>query len=180
MAIGFRPRNRDPEIADAHEPVVVDQDVRRLEIAMQHALRVRRSQARAQLPPDVDDLLRRQPAHAPKQRREILAPDQLHREEDHALGLADVEDPADGRVRDLTREPHFVEDPLARGRTGRLDDFQCDRGFEDEVVGAPDIAHAAAADALDHAIPACEYLAWREHRMMIRRGAVRRRRFAAS
>ena len=90
--------------------------------------------------------------------------DELHREEDHALRFADVEHAAHGRVRNLAGEPHLGEDPLARGRTRGFDDLQRDLGFEHEIVRAPDIAHAAAADPLDHPIPAGEHLARREHR----------------
>ena len=83
---------------------------------MQHALRVRRGQTGAQLTGDVDDLLGRQPADAPEQRGQVLALDQLHRVEDAALGLADVEDAAHRGMRDLPRQPDFVEDALAAVR----------------------------------------------------------------
>ncbi len=70
----------------------------------------------AQLAGDVDDLLRRQAADALEQRRQILPAHQLHREEHFAVGLADVEHAADRRMRDLAREPHFVEDGRGRAR----------------------------------------------------------------
>ena len=73
---------------------------------------------------------------------------------------------------DLTREPHLGEDPLARGGTSGLDDFECDFCFEDEIVGAPDVSHAAAADSLDHAVPAGEDLTRGEDDLMIRSGCV--------
>ncbi len=170
MAVGFGSRNRNAEIADPHEPVVVDEDVRRLQIAMKHTLRVRRRETRAQLPPDVDDLLRRQ-----RGRRGAAAPRDLRRGSSSIekkitpCGFADVEDAAHGRVGDLAREPHLAEDPLARGGTRGLDDLQRDLGFEHEIVCAPDISHAAAADSLDHAVPAREYLARREHDLTDRR-----------
>ena len=44
------------------QPIVVDEDVGRLESAVQHALRVRGREALAQLPADVGDLLGRQMA----------------------------------------------------------------------------------------------------------------------
>ena len=53
-------------------------------------------------------LVLRQPADAAQQRRQILAVDVLHREEELAVELADVVDAADVRVRDLPRRPHFV------------------------------------------------------------------------
>ena len=79
------------------------------------------------------------------------------------IGLADVEDPADRRMGDLPRQPHLVEDPLAAVRDGRVDQLQRDRGVEHEVVGAPDVAHAAAADPRDHPVAAGEQLAGLEH-----------------
>ena len=88
---------------------------------------------------------------------EILALDELHREEDLAVGLADVEHAADGRVGNLPCEPHFLEDPLALGISGRIDELQRDRRVEDQVVGAPDLAHPAAPDARDHAVTAGEH-----------------------
>ena len=80
--VGVGPRDRDAEVGDAHQPVVVDEHVGRLEIAMEHALRVRRREAGAELAADVDDLFRRQPADAPEQRGQVLAANQLHRVED--------------------------------------------------------------------------------------------------
>ncbi len=44
-----------------------------------------------------------------------------------------------------------------------VDHLQRDRGLEDEVVGAPDVAHPAPADPRDHPIAAGEHLARREH-----------------
>ena len=90
-----RPRDSDAEIGDPDQPVVVDQHVGRLEIAMKDALGVRRGQPGAQLMGDVDDLLRGQPADAAEKRGQVLASNELHRKEDPALGLADVEDATD-------------------------------------------------------------------------------------
>jgi len=72
---------------------------------VQHALGVGRRDAGAQLAGDVDDLLGREPADPPEERREILASHQLHREKHFARELPDVEYPAHGRVRDLPGEP---------------------------------------------------------------------------
>ena len=121
----------------------------------------------AQLTADVDDLLGRQPADALEQRGQILSANQLHRVEDRALGLADVEDAADGRMRDLPGEPDFVEDAVAHVGAGGMDHLQRDRRLEHEIVGAPDVAHAAAADPRDHPIAAGEHLA-RGERIFLR------------
>ena len=46
VPIGFRPRNGDAEVADT-QPVLIDQDICRLEVSVKDALRVRRREARA-------------------------------------------------------------------------------------------------------------------------------------
>ena len=65
----------------------------------------------------------------------------------------------------LAREPDFAEDQLACGHARGFDDFQRDRRIEHQIVCAPDVAHAAAADSFDHAIAAREDLARGEHGM---------------
>ena len=57
----------DPEIRDPRLALVIDQDVGGLQDAMQDAFGVRRREPRAQLPRDVDDLLRWKPPHASDQ-----------------------------------------------------------------------------------------------------------------
>ena len=105
------------------------------------------------------------------ERGEILALHELHREEQAVALLADVEDAANGRVRDPPRQPYFVaQQDLGRGRR-RSDEFERDRHAEHQVVGAPDIAHAAAAETRDHPIAAGEHLAGRKRF----RGDLRRR-----
>ena len=152
-------RDRDAEIGDAHLTVFVDQDVGGLQVAMQHAAGVRGGEPGAQLPRDVDDLLGGQPPDAPEQRGQVFAADQLHREEDFAVGFADIEDAADRRVRDLPRQPDFVQDAAPRPGRRRPNELQRDRRLEHQIVGAPDLAHAAAADARDHPVAAGEHLA---------------------
>ena len=49
--------------------------------------------------------------------------------------------------------------PLARLEACRIDQLQRHRGPENEVVGAPDIPHPAAADPRDHPIAARKHLA---------------------
>ena len=125
----------------------VEHDVGRLEVAVQHALVVRGRQAGAQLPRDLDRLVRRQPADAAEQGGEVLAVDVLHRQEVLAVGLADVVDAADVGVRDLPRDAAPRRGNAAqRARVGaqRLgQELQRHRLAEREVVGAVDLAHAA-------------------------------------
>ena len=76
-----------------------------------------------------------------------------------AVDLVDVVDAAHVRVRDLPRHPHFgVELRQARGiaiDVGRQE-LQRDRLAELQIVGAIDLAHAAAAQPSDDAVAAAE------------------------
>ena len=85
---------RDAEVGDADVAVAVDHHVGRLEIAVQHAALVRRGDAGAQLPRELDRLVLRNASDAAEQRRQILAVDVLHREEAAAVGDAEVVQPA--------------------------------------------------------------------------------------
>ena len=91
-------------------PVVVDQHVAGLQVAMQDPLCMRGGETSAELSRDVGDLLGRQAADASKQRGEVFAFDQLHREEHDAVGVTDVEHAADGGMRNLAGDANFVED----------------------------------------------------------------------
>jgi len=158
----FSPRNRDSEIGDAYVTVVVDEHVRRLEIAVQDVLSVGNRQPGAELMSDLDDFLRRQPADPFEERREILALHQLHREEDLAFRFSHIVDTAYRRMRDPPREPDFVEDAEARVGAGQMNQFQRYRRLEDEVVGTPYVAHAATAYPRDHPIAPGEDITRRE------------------
>ena len=110
------------EVGDAHVALAVEHHVRGLQVAVQHALLVRRGQPGAELPRDLERLVRRQPADPPQQRGEVLAVHELHRQEEVALGLADVVDAAHRRVRDLARDAHLAveaREPLAVASRGR-------------------------------------------------------------
>ena len=99
------------------------------------------------------------------ERREVLAVDVLHRQEQVAVGLADVVDAADVRVRDLPRRAHFVvelREPRRVVRERRRQELQRDRLAELQVVGPIDLAHAAAAEQADDAVAAVEQRAGRE------------------
>ena len=113
VRLGVARRDRDAEVGDADPAVLIDQDVRRLQVAMQHALRVRRRQPGTQLVGDFEHAFGCQAAGALEQGREVLALHELHREEDRLARFADIEDPAHGRMRDLPREPHLLKDAAA-------------------------------------------------------------------
>src|SRR4029079_1175394 len=154
-------RGGDPEVGDADVAVAVEHDVGRLEVAVNDAALVRGGDAGAQLAGDVDRLVRREDAEAAEQRREILAVDILHGQEAAAVGVAQVVEAADVLVGDLAGDAQLVvELGEARGVGGGPlgQELERNRLVEGEVVGAVDLAHAAAAEQRDQAI------ARRDHR----------------
>ena len=170
----FAGRSRQAEIGDADPAVAVEHDVGGLQIAMDDAAIVRRGQARAHLPRDLDRAVLRKAADAAEQRRQILAVDVLHRQERVTLELADVVDAAHVGVRHLPRHPDFgVELHQPRGIPVDLfgQELQRDRLAELEIVGPVDFAHPALAQAPDDAVAAVEERARREAAVVDRVGA---------
>ena len=110
----------EAEVGDARPAAAVHHDVRRLQVAVEHADLVRRRKAGADLPCDLDRLVLREMPDAPQQRRQVLAVDVFHRQEVMPVGFARVVDPADVRVRDLARGAHLCEEALQAVRA-RLD-----------------------------------------------------------
>ena len=114
---------------------------------------------------DLERLVRREPADALQERGEVLAVHVLHREEVLAVDLADVVDAADVGVRDLARDAHLgveaLEAVLLRSESPRQE-LQRDRLAELQVVGAIDLAHAAAPEQADDPVALGEHRAGRE------------------
>ena len=105
---------------------------------------------------------------------EVFTVDVLHRQEVAAVGLRDVEDPADIGMRDLERHPDFGQEPLKPFGVAldvAREEFERDSLTELEIIGAIDLAHAAAAEQAHHAVPAGENGA-REEPAAVARGAV--------
>jgi hypothetical protein len=147
------------EVGDADLPIAVDHHVRRLQIAMQHAAFVRRGQARAHLARDFDRFVLRKPSDAAQQRRQILAIHVLHRQKRPAVRVADVVGAAHVAMGDRAGDAHFVvELREARGILNEMlrKQLERDRLTELQVVGAIDLAHAAAAERCDDAKAAGE------------------------
>ena len=143
---------------------------------MENALLVRGGEPAAELARDVEGLVARQPADAPHQRGEVLAVDELHREEQVIVGLRHVVHAADRGVRDLARQPHLAVEPLETVRVGADpagQELQRHGLVEAQVVGAVDLAHAAAADQADDAVAAGQHHSRDEP--LAARGAPRRR-----
>jgi hypothetical protein len=132
-------RSPNPEIGDSDQAVFVDEDVLRPDIAMQDALRMPGGQRVAQLHADIEDLFLGEAPDTAQQNRQVIAFDKLHRAERLAVDFTHVEDAANGRMRDLPRQPHFGEDPLAVLRSC-ADDLQRHRRLQHQVFGLPHLA----------------------------------------
>ena len=142
-------KTRKTEVCDAGPAPAVDHDVRGLEVAVKDALLVSGTQASAELPGDLQPLLRRQATDAAQERSQILSVDELHREEMTTLDLAHIVDAADVRMRNLPGDPNLVEEPpqaarLPLERAGQ--ELERDRLAQLKVVGTIDLAHPAAPD----------------------------------
>ena len=125
----------DPDLA-----VLVDEDVLGADIAVKHALGVARGKRVAQLNPDLEDLLGGKATDAAQQDRQVIALHQFHGAERLAVGLTHVEDAADGRMRDLPRQAHLGQNPLALLRGGEPDDLERHRRLQHEVFRLPHFA----------------------------------------
>ena len=162
---------RKPEVHDADSSTAVEHDVRRLQVAMNHAALMRRCQSGAQLTRDIRGFVFRETADAAERRREILAIDVLHRQIELAGSLADVVYAAHVGMRDLTSGADLVVELCEPRRiTAEIlgQEFQRDGLAETQIVGAIDFAHAAATEEADDSIPVVEYGAWRKAAMIDR------------
>ncbi len=126
---------------------------------MEDAALVRCGESRADLPRDFEPAVFGKPPDALQQRRKVFAVDVLHREKRRAVDFIDVVDAADVGMRDLARHPDFgVELRQARRILVdvRREELQRDRLTELQVVGAVDLAHAAATEAFDDPVASAE------------------------
>ena len=167
--VGWRARNvvvldllgkvGETEVHDLRRAAAVEHHVGGFQVAVKHPEVVRGSETGTELTRRLDGLVRGQAADAAEQRREILAVDVLHRQEMLSVGLAQVINPADVRVRDLTRDANLVVEPGQRRRLGRHrtgQELERHRLRQLQVVGAVDLAHSAATEETDDPVAADE------------------------
>ena len=147
-------RTRKPEVEQLHA-VLRQEDVRRLQIAMDDPLLVQRPERAEHRERDLPGLPRRQRA-ACQTCAQRLAVEQLHREEQVVAVRVDFVELADVRVTDARGGTRLAPQPLpflsiAAVRAQALDG---DGAVETLVVRGIDHAHAAFAKLTDDAIPA--------------------------
>jgi hypothetical protein len=145
----------EAEVHDDDPAGAVEHDVRRLEVAVDDTAGVRGHQPGAQRVRHLHALVLRQPPDPLEERRQVLAVDELHRDEGDAVGLTDVVDPADVRVRHLAGGADLVVEPgdggaVAAERLGQ--ELQRHLLVELHVVGAVDLPHPAAAEQAQDAV----------------------------
>ena len=169
------------EVGDPHAARAVDHHVRGLQIPVDDAPLVGGAESRAHLAGQFERALDRESPDAAQERRQFLAVHVFHREECVAVDLVDVVYAADVRVRDLPCHPHLVVELHQARRIVievRRQELERYRLRELQVVSAIDLAHAAAAEASDDAVPAAEHRAKRKASVVdgVRGGQPSRRR----
>ncbi len=152
--LGVRPRRvareslGEAEIEQLHAAVLVDHDVRRLQVAVHDALVVGALERPGDLQRDLQSLVERNRPGI-QALVQVLALHHLHDEKPRALGLLDAVDRGDVRVFELGEhlgfalEPHHLVGVADEMRGQNLDRHLA---LEVLVVGAEDLAHAAFAE----------------------------------
>ncbi len=143
---------------------------------MQNLTVVRRRETRTELTREFQSLVRRQSANSAQQRREILAVDVFHGEKVVAGAFADVIHAAHVWMRNLPGESNFLKEarePVVAIGDVAWQELERNSLCKFQVLGAIDLAHAAAAQQADDPVAAGQYRACDELRAVER---ARRRR----
>jgi hypothetical protein len=160
----FVERARDPEV-DQLAVLALEEDVGGLEIAVEHAVRVRVRERAAQPEDELRDLVRRESAALREHVLQRLALDELHHEVRSAsLGDAEVDDGDDPWVAQARQDLGLADEARLEPRRGRpgaacaIDQLYGDRAIQAELPRAPDRAHRALADRRFEGVPAVQDL----------------------
>ena len=142
------------EVENLHLAVARHEDVGRFQIAMDDPALVRRGETAADLGGEVD-------RGAERQRRSRNAVGECAAVEQFACGIgraivhADVVDGDDVGMRERGHRARFAVEPIAQfriGNGGGREDFQGHVAVQSRVARPIDDAHAAGAQALEHAV----------------------------
>ena len=147
---------RQPEVGEIDVLRAVEQDVRRLDVAVHETARVRGVERCGDLRADGDRPGRLERALRSEQRAKVGAVHEPHREIDTAVDVAGVVDRDDVRVLERHHELRLARESLAEAivaRQGRRHQLERDRSLQAQVVGPVHDAHPAAADQLLDPVP---------------------------
>jgi hypothetical protein len=152
----------DPEVEDlrplaaGHGGILDDEDVLRLQIAVDDALGVRGAERAADQPHQRQGLEQADRAEPPEPAVQRLTVEPLHDDVRADLGLmAEVEHLDDAGIRDPGHRARLVEEPLDHlfmGRQRRLQHLDRGRPTEQRVLGEVDRAHATLAELVRHPV----------------------------
>ncbi len=144
---------------------------------MEHAGIVGGGETRADLAGDLGCLITRQPSDPSQEQGQILTIDKFHREKMQPFRLADVVNPADVRMRNLTGDPHLILKP---GENRSIESYRFGEKLESddllqlEILRLINLAHPAAPEKADDPIAVAEHCARDESRPICRFGGMYR------
>ena len=162
----------DAEIADLHPPVIRQQDVRRRDVTVDDAHRVAGVVPRhVGVPEPLEQLHHREehelardaprpPGTAREHVEQILAPDELHRDEQVPVELSELEHLHDVRVREHRRDPRLVDEHrdelgvVEQRRQDLLDRALFGEPTRTEHPSTKHLGHSATPDALQQEVTA--------------------------
>ena len=152
-------RARQPEVAHPNHAMLVEQQVRRLDVSVNEPSGMRVLEGRCHLSPDLQTLRGGEEGARVEQRPQRPSSQQLDNHERHAVVLAPVVDRHDVRVVQRRRELRFgTEPPDEPGVVGesRLEHLDRDPTPEPHVVGEVDPPARAHADRSQQPVPVHE------------------------
>ena len=159
---GAGDRAGQPEVGDLDHAVLAQDDVLRLDVAVDQAGAVRGAQRLQHRVEDVQRGAGGQRALGLHDLTQRVPVDQLHGEEHAALVVALVVDRDDVGVAQPGGRARFAPEPADEGLVGgqaRAHHLQCHLAVEPLVQGHVDRGHAAVGDVRQDAVPAVEHLA---------------------
>src|SRR5262249_30623174 len=155
-----------PKIHNQRVAVLLEDDVRGLQVAVHHAGPVRLDQARGDVPADAYHLVHRQPSLRAEERHEIHSVDARHRGVPTGVDFSEIVDADDVLVRHLTGEKEFPLETVLKFSSDsrithgiRANHLYRDRDAEFRVPRLIHGAHTADAELTDDSIPRSEGLA---------------------
>src|SRR5665213_1852294 len=150
-----RHRLGDAEVGDLYLAIARDQNVARLDVAVNDTVAMRVTEGRRDLRYQSRRMRRRERSPAAQHVGERRAVHQFHDNEVRAVVFAPVKDRHDVRMREVRRRLGFATEALDEQRVGaefRIQSFQGHRTIEKGVLRPIDNGHTAAGDEVRYLI----------------------------